>query len=127
MTMRERRLADLHILVLEDEAMISMLIEDMLVGLGCPSIKMATRQEEALNLIQNEAIDVAILDINLNGHDSYPVADALEARKIPFLFSTGYERESLRERYCDRPVLQKPFSGRDLAKVLKTLVSDQSN
>jgi CheY-like chemotaxis protein len=127
MTMRERRLADLHILVLEDEAMVSMLIEGMLEDLGCASVKTAMRQEEALHLIQTEAIDLAILDVNLNGHDSYPVADALEARKIPFLFSTGYERESLRERYCHKPVLEKPFSGEDLAKILRTLVSDQSN
>ncbi|HET7348469.1 MAG TPA: hypothetical protein VFJ10_14130, partial [Acidobacteriaceae bacterium] len=51
---------------------------------------------------------------NLNGHDVYPVADALAARSIPFIFATGYGRDSLRPPYDDRPLLQKPFQQRDV-------------
>ena len=112
---------DLRILILEDETTISTLVAAMLNDLGCAAVKTAVRRDQALNLIRSEEIDVAILDVNLKGQDSYPVANELEVRNIPFLFLTGYESEYIPERYRNRPVLQKPFSERDLVNILSIL------
>jgi len=66
--------------------------------------------------------DAAMLDVNLNGNKSYPVADALAARGVPFVFSTGYSDHGMREGYRERPVLKKPFKYEDLAEILTRLV-----
>jgi len=75
------------------------------------------RLDEALEMARGDAIDLAILDINLNGEKAYPVAEALAARNIPFVFSTGYGRNSLPAHYRGRPTLQKPFQQDDLRKL----------
>jgi hypothetical protein len=66
--------------------------------------------------------DVATLDVNLGGTSSYPVADALAARAVPFVFSTGYGAHSLREGYRERPILKKPFAYEDLSRALRHLL-----
>ena len=55
-----------------------------------------------------------MLDMNLNGTKSHAVADALAARGVPFIFSTGYSAHDMREGYRDRPVLKKPFKFEEL-------------
>ena len=67
-------------------------------------------------MAQRETIDLAILDINLHGTESCPVAEVLAVRGIPFFFATGYESLSLRKPFTDRPVLQKPFHQHDLQR-----------
>ena len=69
------------------------------------------------------AIDVAMLDVNLNGSKSYPVADALAVRGVPFLFATGYSDHGLRDLYRDRPVLKKPYKPEELIDSLEHLLS----
>ena len=106
-------------LLVEDEAMIAMLLEDMLGDLGCEVVGPAYALASALALAASEAaIDVAILDINLAGRPVYEVADALRARHVPMIFSTGYGDRGLREVDRGAPVLGKPFRAADLATAL---------
>jgi len=115
----ERRL---RILVVEDEMLLAMNIEDMLLDLG-HEVGLASRLEAALGLAREGAFDVAMLDVNLAGERSFPVADLLAARGIPFLFATGYGRAGIDEAYRDRPVLQKPFRADDLRSAIEALAA----
>jgi CheY-like chemotaxis protein len=110
-----------RILVVEDEMLIGMLLEDMLADLGHEVIAIVPRLKEALAAVELQAFDVAILDVHLHGESAYPVAEALIARNIPFVFATGYGERGLPENYRSRPVLQKPFAKDDLERVLKTI------
>lgn len=114
-----------RVLLVEDEALVACLLEDMLADLGCATVGPAARVDQALALIEAKQIDAAMLDINLNGSLSYPIADALIARDIPFLFSTGYDRDTVREGYRSRPTLQKPFDGSELGRALTALLPAQ--
>jgi CheY-like chemotaxis protein len=114
-------LAGLRVLVVEDEMMVSMLIEDMLDDLGCKVIGPASRLEEAIELANTVEIDCAVLDVNLGGQPIFPLADILRAKGRPFAFATGYGDAGLREADRGSPVLQKPFREGDLARVLGEL------
>lgn len=103
--------------------MVLMLIEDVLADFGCESVTAAATVDRALALIDAQSFDVAILDVNLNGHKSYPVADALAVRGVPFFFSTGYSDHGMRDLYPDRPVLHKPFQSEKLVEMLTHLLS----
>ena len=107
-----------RVLVVEDEMIVAWLLTDMLEDLGCRVVGPVTSVAQALEIIGLEALDAALVDVNLNGELSYPVADALTARSVPFLFSTGYDRSRLREGYRDRPMLQKPYHLAELEQVL---------
>jgi CheY-like chemotaxis protein len=98
-----------RVLLVEDEAMIAMLVEDMLDELGHELVSVASRLDEALAAAGTASVDVAILDLNLGGVLSYPVAEVLAERGIPFVFATGYGGGGLKEAYADRPTLHKPF------------------
>ena len=97
---------------------ILMLIEDVLADYGCESVTAAASVARALALIQSQRFDVAMLDVNLNGSPSYPIADALAGQRVPFFFATGYGDHGLKESYRDRPVLRKPFRGEDLVEMM---------
>ncbi|HEY8380601.1 MAG TPA: response regulator [Microvirga sp.] len=111
-------LQGLRVLVVEDEAAISLLLEDMLLDFGCEVIGPAARLSAALDAVNRETIDLAILDVNVAGEPIYPVADALVERGIAFVFSTGYGSAGIKDAYRDRPVLQKPFAQHDLKQKL---------
>ena len=113
-----RKSSGLRILVVEDEAAISLLLEDMLLDFGCEVIGPAARLAVALEAVSKEAIDLAILDVNVAGEPIYPVADALALKSIPFVFSTCYGSAGIKDVYRDRPVLQKPFAQNDLKQKL---------
>jgi DNA-binding NtrC family response regulator len=121
--MTSRLLSGCRVLVVEDEAMVSWLLEDMLAGLGCEVVGPAARVDQALMMIDAAVIDAAVLDVNLNGQKSYPVADMLAARGVPFTFSTGYKKDSLPISYQRFPILQKPFHRSTLANTLAKLLS----
>jgi CheY-like chemotaxis protein len=108
----------LRILVVEDEAAISLLLEDMLLDFGCEVVGPAARLSAALDAVSREQVDLAILDVNVAGEPIYPVAEALAKREIPFVFSTGYGSAGIRDTFRDRPVLQKPFAQHDLKQKL---------
>jgi CheY-like chemotaxis protein len=111
-------LSNRKVLVVEDEMMIAMLIEDMLEEFGCELVGPATSVPRALDLIGKEQIEVAVLDLNLDGQDTYAIADALQRKKVPFIFATGYGSTGLRKEYGAQPVLQKPFQAKDLETAL---------
>jgi CheY-like chemotaxis protein len=111
----------MRILIVEDEMLVAMNIEDMLEELGHEVVGIAGRLGTALALARDEAFDVAMLDVNLAGDRSFPVADLLIARGIPFLFATGYGLDGIDEKYRDRPVLQKPFRAAELAAAVAAL------
>jgi CheY-like chemotaxis protein len=114
------------ILVVEDEMLLAMMLEDMLTDLGYRVIKVA-RLAQAAKLAASAAIDCAIIDVNLAGEPSYPVAEELQRRGIPFIFSTGYGALGLRAAYRASLILSKPFSQQDLQRVLtKALASNDS-
>lgn len=117
----------MRILVVEDELMIRMLLEDMLGELGHTVAAEAARIEEALDAAKNADFDIAILDVNLNGQPISPVADALVARGMPFVFATGYGERGLPEPYRDRPTLKKPFQMDGLKQMLQTALERGKN
>jgi CheY-like chemotaxis protein len=99
----------LSVLVVEDEAPIALQLEDMLSELGCTVVGPASRVAQALQLLNDEKVDAAVLDLNIAGDLVYPVADALANRGLPYIFATGYGASGLTEPYRGRPVLEKPF------------------
>ena len=111
----------LKVLVVEDEMLVSMLVEDMLTDLGCTVVGPAAELDEAMNLATTADIDMALLDVNLGGKPIFPVADALKARGVPFAFASGYGEAGLSEDHRGAAVLQKPFREADLARALKGL------
>src|ERR1700730_1217628 len=118
----DKSLSGPRVLVVEDEMMVLMLIEDVLADFGCESVTAAATVEKALALIDAQGFDLAMLDVNLNGQKSYPVADALAARGVPFFFSTGYSDHGMTDVYSDRPVLHKPFQCEKLVEMLTRFI-----
>jgi CheY-like chemotaxis protein len=114
-------LSGLRVLVVEDEMMVSMLIEDMLDDLGCRVVGPAARLDEAMALAEKGELDCAVLDVNLAGQPIFPLADLLRKKGAPFAFATGYGDAGLRDVDRGSPVLQKPFREGDLARVLGEL------
>jgi CheY-like chemotaxis protein len=114
----DKLLSGRRILVVEDEMLVLIMIEDMLADLGCKSVTSAATVDKALALTNAQVFDAAILDINLNGHDSRPVAEALSARGVPFVYSTGNTDHSSTNGYSGRPVLRKPFKFEELVAIL---------
>ncbi len=97
------------VMVVEDEMFVAMLVEDILSNAGYRVIK-AARVDKALEMAAgNEPIDAALLDINLNGVEVFPVAIKLREMGVPFVFASGYGREGLPADFSDAPVLQKPY------------------
>jgi CheY-like chemotaxis protein len=112
-----------RVLVVEDDVMIRMLIEDMLGDLGFAVVAEAAKVHEARAAVNSTEIDVAILDVNLSGETTGPVAEALAARGTPFVFATGYGEHGLPDQFRDRPLLKKPFQIESLKRVLDTALA----
>lgn len=108
----------MRILIVEDEMTIALLLEDMLTDLGHEPAGLAMRLPQALELAETEDLDLAILDVNLDGRMSFPVAEVLQRRGVPFLFATGYGSGGIEPPYRDRVVIQKPFSLEDLGRAI---------
>lgn len=106
-----------RILIVEDEFLIAMTARDMLEEYGALVIGPANTVTEALELANREQIDIALLDVNLHGHSSAPVADALEARQVPVVFATGYARGPGKDS-AGRCVLGKPYTQEKLVMQL---------
>jgi CheY-like chemotaxis protein len=124
----KNRFSGRRVLLVEDEPIVAWLLKDMLVDLGCSVVGPAADVNQALAMIDAESIDVAVLDVNLRGQMSYPIADVLVARGVPFVFSTGYDKDRLLDGYRTFPALQKPFHRSDLGDTLaKLLASKERN
>lgn len=107
-----------RVLVIEDESLITMLLEDALDSMGCELVGTAARYQDAMDKATSLSFDVAILDVNLGGEKTFPIAEALIVRGVPFVFSTGYGAGSLPESLQKTPILHKPFQLRDLERAL---------
>jgi CheY-like chemotaxis protein len=107
------------VFLVEDEAMIRMMVADMLEELGYSIAAETGEIEQALKLARTTNFDIAILDVNVNGKLISPVAEVIEARNRPFIFATGYGTQGLPPEYRDRPALQKPFQMENLAIMIE--------
>jgi DNA-binding NarL/FixJ family response regulator len=116
-------LAGRRVLVIEDESMVTMLIHDTLVDIGCEVVGSASRFDDAVEKARSLSFEVAILDLNLSGRHTLPIAEALAERKIAFVFATGYGGASLPEPLRQAPILHKPFDQRDLEGALRTALT----
>lgn len=117
----------LRLLLVEDEALVAMLVHDIVSDAGASTVHAAPDVEAAISMLQSESIDGAILDVNLCGETVDAVADELAARNIPFLFLTGYGRCGIAERFPDATVVNKPFEDAHfLAAVSRVLVKERS-
>ena len=116
-----------RILIVEDEMLVAMLLEDVVAELGHEVAGLAMRLETAVEAVEREDFDFAILDINLAGKHSYPVADRLRLRGIPFIFASGYGAAGLSKAYQDTLVLRKPFDIGQVARALEDFQTDAGN
>jgi len=123
MTDTGKIVAGKRVLVVEDELMIRMLLEGMLTDLGHTVAAEAGGIDEAVALAKKETFDVAVLDVNLNGHPVTPVVEILVERGVPFLFASGYGLRGVPEAYRAIPTLQKPFQADALAQAIEAAVS----
>lgn len=111
----------LRVLVVEDEPVVAMCLEDILDGLGCTTVGPAARLAEGLALAENEALGAAILDINLGGERSTPIAQALRRRGVPFAFASGYG--AVPEGFENSvPLIEKPYRDADIDAALKAIL-----
>jgi len=117
----------LSVFVVEDEALVAMNLEQMLLDLGCRVVGPAMRLDTA-DAMADDGLDadIAILDVNLRGVPVYPLAERLAARGMPLLFATGYGAHGLPAQWQDRPVVQKPYTEREVRAGLITALAPRS-
>jgi CheY-like chemotaxis protein len=120
MLSRHTKLQGKRILIVEDEAMVAIMVEDMLSDAGCLVVAVAGSLKTALKFAADETLllDGAVLDVNLGGERVFPAADMLVARGIPFVFATGYGKAGLEGRFRNVPVLNKPYNCEALESAL---------
>jgi CheY-like chemotaxis protein len=106
------------VLVVEDETMIALLIEDMLLELGCRKVWHASAVAEAIAMLDEHRPDIAMLDVSLNSELVYPVAERLIRDGTPFVFATGHGWPQLPPAIAEKPFLHKPFSVEALGAAL---------
>jgi CheY-like chemotaxis protein len=114
-----------RVLVVEDEAMIAMLVEDMVLDFGSEVVGPVATMDDAIGLARSAELDAAILDINVGGSVIFPVADILTERGIPLIFATGYGSKGLPPRFQNSPTLPKPFSYQSLEEALRSALAGQ--
>ena len=109
-------------LVVEDEVLISMLLQDLLTEFGCDTVSVANSVSQALLQIDSRHYDGAMLDLHLGGTDSYGIADALVRRNIPFFFSTGEDARNMTKGYAGYPILRKPFTDDEIVEMFSRIL-----
>jgi DNA-binding NtrC family response regulator len=112
-----------HILVIEDEYLIADDVRTALEEVGAEVLGPVASVKGAEELISSDlVIDAALLDVNVRGEQIFAVADQLAARDVPFVFTTGYDRAAIPDRYSDRPCLEKPFQAWQISNILRPLL-----
>ena len=119
----DARLVGKRVLVVEDEVLIAMMLEGVLEDAGCTVVGPFARVGDALQAASSEAVDLALLDVNVAGEKVFPVALALEGRRIPFLFLTGYGNAALPKDRPDWQTCPKPFRTEQLTEQLGQIVA----
>jgi len=112
----------LKVLIVEDEAIVALHLEDTLTDLGYDVVATAGRVDSATRLASTLPLDLAIVDLNLNGERTDPVADVLAARGVAIVFATGYGAAALDKRWAGVPTLQKPFQSIELERAIARAV-----
>ena len=115
-------LAGANILVVEDEMLITMLLEDILDELGCRVVGSAVNLRQAHALVEGTPADAAILDVNLGGDPVFPIAEQLTARNIPIIFASGYGASGLPEKWQGCVTLPKPFTADQVERALRAVL-----
>ena len=110
------------VLLVEDEACLAMMLQDLLEDAGYRVLK-AARVAAALNMAEAEDIDAAILDVNVAGSEVFPVADALRRRGVPFMFASGYGDRGVPGEFRPYPMLQKPYDPAALSRMLENVLT----
>jgi DNA-binding NarL/FixJ family response regulator len=124
MTDAPKSLKGLRVLVLEDETLVSMMVEDMLADLECEVIGPFARLDQAMAGVEGAGhIDVALLDVNLGREQSFPLAEVLKEKGVPFVFTTGYDDSGIPDVWRSRPALRKPFMLNHMKDALEKAVS----
>jgi len=108
-----------RVLIVEDEMLIAMMLQDMVADAGLEVEGVANSLNAGIDLANRADFDLAILDINLNGEEVYPIAEILQRRGIPFIFSTGYGAGGVRSGFDGTPQVVKPFQQNLLIAALK--------
>lgn len=117
-----RAFAGKTVFVVEDEPLVAMSLAEEIEAAGGAVIGPAGSVASALRMLTQDAPDLAVLDIELEGEAAYPIADALRARGVPFLFTTGFEIDSIPPLYADIPAFQKPYMTRSVIAALADLL-----
>lgn len=108
----------LSVFVAEDEALLKMLLTDMLVAAGCRIVGWASTVTEALSIAGSVEADLALLDVTLFDQEIFPVAATLSARGIPIIFCTGYSGNAFPAEWQEHPLLRKPFTHFQLSEII---------
>ena len=116
----------LRLLIVEDEALILMMAEDMIDACGHAVTATASTLAAALAAVEEGQFDAALLDVNLNGDSSMPVATRLKALGVTFAFTTGYGAAGIADEHSDCPVLTKPYAFADLEALLDRFAAQVS-
>lgn len=112
------------VLIVEDEVLVSIMMEDFLLDLGVSEVIVCSAPDEAQAFIRKRAISCAILDVRIGGADSFGLADELMERGLPFFFATASGPEAIVQRHRHRPILAKPFSNAELLEFLYAAISE---
>jgi DNA-binding response OmpR family regulator len=108
-----------RVLIVEDDPYITLALEETLTDFGLVVAGAARSVAQALRLAQSSAFDIALLDVNIGQERIEPVADVIEARGIPFIFTTGCGRAGLPEAYLRRAIIEKPFYVEEILRALR--------
>ena len=115
------------VLIVEDESLISMMLEDFLDSLGHQVVGISDTVSDAMTKVEAGGFDVAIIDVNLNGEQIWPVADRLADKGIPYVLATGGHIEPPPPRHARVPVLSKPFTIDAIEPILEEAIAARSN
>lgn len=122
MTAGETDLTGMRVFLAEDEFLIALAVAEELEAKGCTIVGPFQNVEAARAAASAESFDFALLDINMNGELAYSVADEVAARRIPFIFLSGYSSSTFPERFRDVPTISKPCDPAILMKKLSQLL-----
>jgi CheY-like chemotaxis protein len=122
MSLNDFGLAGMRILLAEDEFLIALALAEELEEKGCVIVGPFQNVQAARLAASHESFDCAILDINMNGEMAYDVADEIAARRIPFVFLSGYSAATLPDRFRTTPTISKPCDPAILSKRLRQLL-----
>ncbi len=117
-------LTGVRLLLVEDEAIVAMMLEAMLTDLGCVVVDIAATLSHGVALVESTAggLDAALLDVNLGGEKVYPIAERLAAGGVPFVFSTGYGLAAISPDFAGVPALAKPYTPQALETALLSVL-----